>query len=409
MPTPCEPGLLPAHAAQHPWASAVEGIVAAALKAVAPVTCVDAHVRVDGDAIVIDGQRLPLPKRGRVRIFGAGKASLGLTRALLERLGDLVTDGLVIAKHADVDAIGPVRVRTGGHPLPDTSSVEATRELLEQLRGGDPDDLILCPISGGASALACAPEGADLDQIRERTRRLLASGEPIHVINEQRRRWDAIKGGGLARAAAPARVVGLVLSDVIGDPLRYIGSGPTVLDRPQARVVNAIIGRNRDAIEAAAIEATARGLAVGHHREPLAGDARAAGQRLGRVLARSGDGFPVTRPGVLIAGGETTVHVRGPGRGGRNQELALAAVTPLADAVDTWLLTFGTDGEDGPTPAAGALVTGDSARRAAALGLDVIDHLERNDAHTFFERMGDLLVTGPTGTNVGDLALGFVF
>lgn len=409
MRKPSDDAWLPAHLRTHPWAGAVERVMRAALEAVAPATCIRAHLRLEGDALVVDGAAISLPRRGRVRVFGAGKASLGLTAALLDLLGDRVTDGLVIAKHADVDAIGPVKVRTGGHPLPDDASVAATRELIELLADGRDDDLVLAPISGGASALACAPQGIELADIRRRSRALIAGGDPIHVINEARRQWDAIKGGGLARAAAPARVVGLVLSDVVGDPLRTIGSGPTVLDSPDGRVTNAIIGRNRDALEAASTRARAEGLAVGEHREPLAGEAREVGRRLGRVLAHAGDGFPVKRPGVLIAGGETTVHVRGDGRGGRNQELALAAIPLLDAATETWLVTLATDGEDGPTPAAGALVTGESAARARARGLDPIDHLERNDAYGFFERTGDLLVTGPTGTNVGDLALGFVF
>lgn len=409
MPTPSEYDWLPASLREHEHADAVRRVVESALDAVAPGACVRRHLARDGDALTIDGRRVPLPEGGRVRIFGAGKASLGLTRALLDLLGDRIADGLVIAKHADVDAVGPVQVRTGGHPLPNEASLAATEEMLELLADGRPDDLILSPISGGASALACAPRALDLAQVRERTRALIASGDPIHLINEQRRSWDAIKAGGLARAAAPARVVGLVLSDVVGDPLRFIGSGPTVLDSPDPRVLNVIVGRNRDALEAAATTAKAAGLAVGEHREPLTGEARELGRRLGRVLAHAGDGFPVARPGVLLAGGETTVHVRGTGRGGRNQELALGAIAALDGARDTWLVALGTDGEDGPTPAAGALVTGESAARARALELDAIDHLERNDAYTFFERMGDLLVTGPTGTNVGDLALGFVF
>jgi hydroxypyruvate reductase len=401
--------VLPASLTQHPRRDAIGSVIRAALDAASPERCVARHVELDGERLVVGQRAFDLSQYGRVRVFGAGKASVGIAKALRERLGDRISDGLVITKGEGALDLGPIQVRTAGHPLPDQASLEATEELTAALATGQPDDLVLCPISGGASSLLTAPTGVSLEDLRTRTTKLLRSGEPIQSINELRRSWDRIKAGGLARAAAPATVVGLVISDVVGDPLRYIGSGPTVPDRPDERVHNCIIGRNADAIEGATQGAKAADLSVGHYRDPLVGEAREVGKRLGLLLARAEDGFPVARPGVLIAGGETTVEVRGSGVGGRNQELALAAVLPLAKGHDLVIAAFGTDGEDGPSGAAGAIVTHESARRAQEAGLDVLDHLERNDSHTFFKALGDALTTGQTGTNVCDLVLGFVF
>lgn len=399
---------LPDSIAEHPHAEAMRSMLDGALAAVAPEACIARHVEREGDELRIGDRHHDLGRFGRVRIFGAGKASVGLTRALLDRLEGVAVDGLVIAKHgSDVD-LGAVKLRTAAHPTPDASSVEATAELLEMLGDSKDDDLVLCPISGGASSLMTAPDGMTLEELSSRTAELLRNGATIQVINERRRSWDRIKGGGLAAAAAPARVVGLVLSDVVGDPLRYIGSGPTVPDRPDERIQNLVVGRNADAIEGARLAGERCGLQIGLHRDPLVGEAREAGVTVARILARSGDGFPVADPGCLLLGGETTVTVVGNGRGGRNQELALAAVRRL-HGTDAVLVTLATDGEDGPTPAAGAVVTGQTQARAQAAGLVPAAALSANDSHGFFHALGDLITTGPTGTNVGDLVLGFVF
>ena len=399
---------LPDSVAGHPHADAMRSMLDGALAAVAPEACIERHLRREGDTLAIGDRRYDLARFRRVRIFGAGKASVGLTRAVLDRLGDVEVDGLVIAKHGADEDLGAVRLRTAAHPTPDASSLEATRELIDLLGDSNEDDLVLCPISGGASSLMTQPDEMSLEELSARTAELIRSGATIQVINERRRAWDRIKGGGLAAAAGPAEVVGLVLSDVVGDPLRYIGSGPTVPDRPDDRIHNVIVGRNADAIEGARLAGERLGLQIGLHRDPLVGEAREVGVQVARILARAGDGFPVAAPGCLLLGGETTVTVVGNGRGGRNQELALAAVRRL-HGTDVVLVTLATDGEDGPTPAAGAVATGQTQSRAQAAGLVPAAALSANDSHGFFDALGDIITTGPTGTNVGDLVLGFVF
>jgi hydroxypyruvate reductase len=362
--------------------------------------------------------------------------------ALAERVP--LVAGLAVTKFASYAAPHPYAVIEGGHPVPDALSLHAGERVLEFVSSLREEDTLVCLISGGGSALVTAPY-VPLEDLQALTSLLLSSGAPIDEINTLRRQLDRIKGGGLVRATK-ARIISLILSDVIGNPLEAIASGPTAPDPttkvdaieilkkyniekevPKSilailfsvpslifptgdsgesihrRVQNIIIGDNELAARAALEQAGKEGFQAEILTNELQGEARAVGRDLAHRLRL--DSSTRTRPFCRIAGGETTVTIQGDGKGGRNQELALAAVEELASLQDVLLIALATDGEDGPTHAAGAVVTGESAPRAKALGLDAADHLSRNDAYPFFEKLGDLLKTGPTGTNVNDLVL----
>jgi hydroxypyruvate reductase len=306
------------------------------------------------------------------------------------------------------------------------------------------EDTLVCLISGGGSALVTAPY-VPLEDLQTLTSLLLSSGAPIDEINTLRRQLDRVKGGGLARGTR-AKIISLILSDVIGNSLEAIASGPTVPDPTtkvdaiailkkynleekvpgsildillsvpslaltssgraiNARVQNIIVGDNKLAAQAALKQAEQEGFQAEILTNELQGEARDAGRDVAQRLRA--ESVNRTRPFCLIVGGETTVTIRGYGKGGRNQELALGAVEELRGVENVMLITLATDGDDGPTDAAGAVVTGESAQRAAAQGLDAVDHLSRNDSYRFFEKLGDLLKTGPTGTNVNDLTFLF--
>ena len=337
----------------------------------------------------------------------------------------------------------------GGHPIPDARSLYAGERVLEFVSELNEDDTLICLISGGGSALVTAPyEGISLEDMQSLTSLLLSCGARIDEINTLRRHLDRIKGGGLARATK-ARIISLILSDVIGNPLETIASGPTVLDpttREEAlkimkkyfsalttesrrhrdslisvtqclrgskvfetaqpddsifsRIQNIIIGDNELAARAALSQAEQEGFRARLLTNELQGEAREVGVLLARQLRDEISKRP--RPFCFIAGGETTVTLRGDGKGGRNQELALSAVNELRGLENVMLIALATDGEDGPTDAAGAVVTGESARRAESLGLSAADHLSRNDAYAYIDALGDLIKTGPSGTNVND-------
>ncbi len=375
---------------------------------------------------------------GHVFGLGIGKAALPMMDALAERIR--ISGGLAITKFASNLSRESFTVIEGGHPIPDARSLHAGERALDFVSSLHEDDILVCLISGGGSALVTAPY-VPLEDLQTLTSLLLSSGARIDEINILRRQLDRVKGGGLARATK-ARVISLILSDVIGNPLETIASGPTVPDPTTredamnilkkyqlqdqappaiyklltivnsplagdgglsviARVQNIIIGDNQLAAHTAMLQAQQEGFYAEILTNELQGEAREAGVMLAKRLRHDASKRP--RPFCLIAGGETTVRVRGGGKGGRNQELALAAVEELRGLENVILIALATDGDDGPTDAAGAVVTGDSARRAESLGLDAAGQLSRNDAYPFFEALGDLLVPGPTGTNVNDL------
>jgi hydroxypyruvate reductase len=371
---------------------------------------------------------------GRVFGLGIGKAAIPMMDALVERIP--LAGGLAVTKFASGSGPRSYTVMEGGHPIPDARSLQAGERVLEFVSSLEESDTLVCLISGGGSALVTAPL-VPLADMQTLTSLLLASGAPIDEINILRRQLDRVKGGGLARATK-ARIISLILSDVIGNPLETIASGPTVPDpttkedaiavlkkydlelklpdsikhfmesgislpefQEQVPGLYIIIGDNRLAASAALRQATQEGFEAEILMNDLQGEARDAGVMLAKRLREEATKRP--RPFCLIAGGETTVTIKGKGNGGRNQELALSAVEELDGLENVLLIALATDGDDGPTDAAGAVVTGESARRAAGLGLDPADYLSRNDAYPFFRALGDLIRSGSTGTNVNDL------
>lgn len=433
-----------------PSGEAIQCILAAAIEAVEPSAALRRAVRRQGEQLHITGQIYALAQFTHIYLAALGKAAQPMAEALADLLGTHLTAGLVVTKHAAPTANERLEVLEGDHPVPGTRSLQAGKRLLEFCGQARPTDLVFCLISGGGSALASAPRaGLTLHDLQQLTRQLLACGASISEINTLRRRLDRVKGGGLAQRAVPARLVSLVLSDVVGDPLEAIASGvtspdpttrqdalevlvhynlkelvppailKTLLESPETpkpgdalfdHHQTILVGSNLVAAQAALRQAEIEGFHPYLLRTDLTGDASLAGAALSRELRwEAQHGKPAPRPACLVAGGETTVTLHGDGKGGRNLELALAAVTELANFPDVLLVSLATDGEDGPTEAAGAVVSGETYARALALGMHPEDYLRRNDAYTFFEALDDLLKPGPTGTNVNDLTFLFAF
>ncbi|MEW6227037.1 MAG: glycerate kinase [Bacillota bacterium] len=422
-----------------------------ALEAVDPYVAVKAHLYRDRDLLRVGGRTYDLRKIQRVLVVGAGKASGRMALAVEEILGDRVSAGLVNVKYGHTDALRMVRLREAGHPIPDQAGLEGAREILDLVKTAGRDDIVLCLISGGGSSLLPLPcPGISLSAKQETTQVLLACGATIHETNAVRKHISLTKGGGLARAAAPARVISLILSDVIGDDLDVIASGPTVPDTstfaaaldvlkrygvvdrvpgpvllhleagargdaPETpkpgdpaftNVANVIVASNAIAVEAAAREAAARGYRPLVLSSFVQGEAREVG-RVFAAIAREicASGRPIERPACIVAGGETTVTLKGNGAGGRSQELALAAAIDMDGLEEAILLAAGTDGTDGPTDAAGAIVDGKTLSKARQAGLSARSYLANNDSYHFFKRLGCLVMTGPTRTNVMDVVL----
>ena len=345
-------------------------------------------------------QKMDLPKHDRVFLLGIGKASESMTQAAAKFFNNF-TDALIITKHASSLIRERITVVESGHPIPDERSLAAGQAALDFVSNLKENDLLVCLISGGGSALVTAPhEGITLKEIQSKTSSLLASGATINGMNAIRRQMDRIKGGGLARATK-AKVVSLILSDVIGNSLETIASGLTVDPLLEARVQNFIIGDIRVAAQAAWQQAIIEGFNSEILDLQIKGEAREVGlQFVKRLKEKQNKGH---HPFCLIAGGETTVILNGNGKGGRNQELALAAVHELSGMKDILFVSLATDGDDGPTDAAGAVVNGETRQRAERLGMSAEDYLSRNDAYSFFDPLNDLIKCGYTGTNVNDL------
>ncbi len=429
--------------------AAILEIFHAALAAVDPRRLVSSELRRLDLAGAFDPRRFP-----RLVIAGAGKAAAGMGLAAEEVLGGRIAAGVLALPRGECPAFRVVTPVAGGHPLPDEGSERAARAVLALLQAAGEDTLVVFLLSGGASALLAAPvPGVALADKRAATARLLRAGAAIAELNAVRKHLSAVKGGRLAAAAHPAAVLTLALSDVPGDDPGVIGSGPTAADpsffadalaavdrhggragfpapalellergasggaaetpKPGdprlARSELRVIGGNASALAAAAGQAAALGWPADAAAAPVLGEASEAGRRLAGEALRAQSQLAPGGRRCLLSGGETTVTVRGPGQGGRNQELALAFAVAAAGREGIELLSAGSDGRDGPTDAAGAVVDGATVPRAAASGLDAAACLERNDSHSFFaelDRRGggrSLLRTGPTGTNVADL------
>jgi glycerate 2-kinase len=411
----------------------LHAIFQAALKAVDPGEAIRTHVRRNGQQLHVADRVYDLRQYDALYVIGVGKAGAAMAMAIEAQLRDRIRGGHVIVKYGHGGPVKHVTLHEAGHPIPDEAGVRATRTLIEFVRERGPRDLIICLISGGGSALSPAPvDGITLTEKQEATRLLLACGATIHEINALRKHISHIKGGQLARLASPATLVALVLSDVVGDSLDVIASGPTVPDTSTfadcldmlrkyhlrdkvplairhrlesgmagtvaetpkpgdpafARTQTVIIGRNLQALEAASRQATALGYQTLILSSGLEGETRdVAKVHAGIAREVLASGHPISAPACLLSGGETTMA------------LDIRHVPGIA------VLSAGTDGTDGPTDAAGAVADWMTCARAEQLGLQPRLALEDNDAYPFFERLGDLLITGPTQTNVMDVRI----
>ena len=412
-----------------------------ALAAADPAGAVGRSLARRGRELLVGGRRVRLPG-GRVLVLALGKAAVAMAGAALEALEGVEVAGAVVAPAVD-QRVGPLEGLSGGHPVPDADSFRAGRHLLDLARGAGGDDLVLVLISGGGSALAEVPApGLTLHDLAEANRALLRSGVPIAGVNTVRRHLSSFKGGRLAEAAGPARLVTLAVSDVVGSPMEAIAGGPTVPDpttyaealavledgavavpdavravlregaagrRPETAKAGpafagpaVVIADGAAAARGAAAAARARGISARVGSTAVEGEARRVGARL------ASDACRLTPGEMLVCAGETTVSVAGTGRGGRNQELALAAGIALEDRPEGVLVvSFATDGVDGPTDGAGGIGDPGTVARGRARGLSAAAALDANDSHTYLTATGDLLRCGPTGTNVGDLVLAY--
>jgi hydroxypyruvate reductase len=409
-------------------------------------------VRLSGSKLYLRGGRsLSLKEFDRIFVIGAGKAGAAMAGALERILGTgRITGGLLNVKHGHAaPKLRRIRLNECAHPVPDRQGEHGAREMEALLREMNARDLVFVLISGGASALLPAPAPpVTLADKQKTTDLLLKCGADIFQLNAVRKHLSDLKGGQTAELAYPATVVSLILSDVIGDPLDVIGSGPTAPDsttygdalrvlshfnltrrvpRPVlfrldqgargdlpetpkpgdavfANVVNVIVGSNRLSLEASAQEARRLGYRPLIVSSSMQGEAREVARVHCEILREvTATGNPISAPACLLSGGETTVTVKGKGKGGRNQEFALASAIYLDGLAGALVLSAGTDGTDGPTDAAGAIADGYSAQRAKDQGLSVSEHLQANDSYTVFSALGDLVKTGSTGTNVMDL------
>jgi glycerate 2-kinase len=424
-------------------------IYQAALAAADARNAVRRHLQCDGDRLRVGNASISLARDAHIVVVGAGKASARMAQAVEEVLGERISSGLISVKDGHGAPTHQIEIREAGHPLPDARSFANGRAIIEQVRSLATQDVALCLISGGGSALMEAlGEGLTLDHLRAITRALMHAGANIVELNCVRKHLSLIKGGQLARHAQPATVCSLILSDVVGDDLSAIASGPTspdpttfanalntlqhfgigendetrdvirylrrgahgeLPDTPKAedplfaRTHNLIVGSNRIAVEAAARAAHALGYDTQIITTFMQGEAREVAKMLA-AIAREKIARDAHRL-CLLAGGETTVTVRGNGRGGRNQEIALSAAIALDGVEGVTLLSVATDGGDGSSDAAGALIAGDTMQRARDAQLNAQSMLAQNDSHHFFAALGDQVMTGPTFTNVNDLVM----
>jgi glycerate 2-kinase len=435
-------------------AAAIERIYRASLARVEGRAAVRAALRRAGNRLTAGDLTLDLDEVDRIIVIGAGKASAAMAQGLEDALGDRITAGAITTKDGHALPTRRIVIHEAAHPTPDARCLAGARAMLDLLRGLTERDLVIALMSGGGSALVEAPvAGVGLDDLVALTRLLLRSGAVIHEMNAVRKHLSTIKGGGLARLAYPARLLNLMISDVIGDDLDTIASGPTVPDpttfadalavldhyglraavpaavrayleagvagrAPEtakagdpafARVTNLLVATNELAVRAAAAEADRLGYRPLILSTLIQGEAREIARMwaaIGLQAARTGE--PAAGPCCLLGGGEATVTVTGQGLGGRNTEMMLAAAIAIAGSRRLTLASLATDGSDGPTDAVGAIVDGGTVAAARAAGLDPRAALRDNDSYHFFARAGGLVKTGPTGTNVNDLYLALV-
>jgi glycerate 2-kinase len=422
-----------------------------ALHAVQPDDAIRRHCKYEGKTLFIGNREYHLPGYKNVFVVGAGKAGAPMAAAIEDLIGESVTEGIVTVKYGHGSDLNRIKLKEAAHPLPDENGRHAASAIYNLAERAGKDDLVLCLISGGGSALMPFPyDGLTLKDKQDTVKALLSCNASIHEINTIRKHISKIKGGQLARAAYPATIVTLMLSDVVGDDLDIIASGPTVPDKstfadcrdifhrhnlssriperilkhielgisglipetPKStdpafnKTHNLIIGSNIESLFAAKVEAGHLGYHVLLLSSMIEGETRYVAQvhaAVAKEIIKTGN--PLPKPACILSGGETTVSVTGSGLGGRNQEFALSASIDIAGNKNIVILSGGTDGTDGPTDAAGAFSDTHTVKRAEKLNLDPYQFLLNNDAYHFFQKLGDLFITGPTQTNVMDLRI----
>jgi len=422
-----------------------------ALNAVDPKRIIKSRISLQNSVLKVNGYSFDLKRFKHVYVVGGGKASGSMAEALEQILSEHITDGFINIPRGTKHKTKVIKLHEASHPIPDETGVEGTRRILEIAEKAGENDLVICLISGGGSSLMPLPRG-DISIVDKKkiTEALLKCGATINEINTVRKHISDFKGGWLAKKAYPATVLNLILSDVIGDPLDFIASGPTVPDSttfheavkilkkyelwntvpesirkvlsdgekglipetPKAddqvfkKVFTVVVGNNRFASLAACESLRSNGLNTLLLTSTLEGEARHVGTVLASIAREiSISQNPVSKPAGIVAGGETTVTVKGKGLGGRNQEIALSAALKLEGMNGVVLASLSTDGVDGPTDAAGAIVDGKTLERAANKGLNPEEFLAENNSYNFFSELGDLIFTGPTGTNVNDVSV----
>ncbi len=446
---------------ESPWGIPTARILAAALNAVDPAAVINRVITREKDILQIANKTYNLGDYKQIHLLAIGKAAYPMAISTADLLSERLSAGIILTKpgehHLPERYQNVIKILYGGHPVPNQGSLDAAAEITSQFSDLTPEELVIVLISGGGSALFTSPvPEISFSDLQQTNQVLLDSGANIQEINTIRKHLSLVKGGQLARNLSPAKVVTCILSDVIGNPMGMIASGPTLPDRstyqdalsviqtyqlekalPPAVIkhlkngrsgkfpetpkpadpifrnqASLILASNQDAVQGAAEQAKQEGFHVQILPDPLIGEARLAGIQLAKMLKHiANDRNSLPRPICLIAGGETTVTISSenkPGQGGRNLELALSAVRELEGAENAVLITLATDGEDGVTDAAGAVVTEETIQRANHLELNPDDFLDNHDAYPFFDALGDLLLTGVTQTNVNDLCILFI-
>lgn len=421
------------------------------LHAVEPGAAIKKYCKLKGNRLFIGNKAYNLSMYNHLFVIGAGKASAPMAATLENILGERITKGIINVKYKHVVHLDRIKLIEAGHPVPDRNGQNGASAILDLAHSAKKNDLVLCLISGGGSALLPLPcNRLTLKDKQETIKRLLSCGASIHEINAIRKHTSMIKGGKLALAAYPATLVSLILSDVVGDDLDVISSGPTVADSttyidcikifekydiikklpeniinhikagvsgkipetPKAedsvfeKTHNIVIGSNIEAILAAKVQAEALGYKTIVLSSLIEGETRDVAKVHGAIakeIIKTGN--PLPSPACILSGGETTVTLRGKGLGGRNQEFSLAAAIDIAGTDSIVVLSGGTDGTDGPTDAAGAIADNNTLKRAEKMGMDAHCFLKDNDSYHFFKKLDNLLITGPTNTNVMDLRI----
>ena len=435
----------------HEMKNDVVSIFHKGLYAVEPGTAIKKYCKLKGNCLFVGNKAYNLSMYNNLFVIGAGKASAPMAAAVEDILGERITKGIINVKYKHVVHLDRIKLIEAGHPIPDRNGQNGANAILDLAHSAEKNDLVLCLISGGGSALLPLPcDSLTLKNKQETIKELLSCGASIHEINAIRKHTSMIKGGRLALAAYPATLVSLILSDVVGDDLDVIASGPTVADSttyincikifekydiikklpeniinhikagvsgiipetPKAedpvfeKTHNIVIGSNIEAILAAKVQAEALGYKTIVLSSLIEGETKDVAKVHGAIakeIIKTGN--PLSPPACILSGGETTVTLRGKGLGGRNQEFSLAAAINIAGTDSIVVLSGGTDGTDGPTDAAGAIANNNTLKRAGEMGMDARCFLKDNDSYHFFKKLDDLLITGPTNTNVMDLRI----